>query len=405
LAQDRDEARVSRGLGRPRCVPEAMGSESSCCCKGPPPEVEEKDTCTGTQGTQEEDTLHIVMAIEETENQSVRRRPRLPTQEISHEEDEKRRAAARGVGRRAAVAAEAVSSYDLKDYVKPVFKKDAATEAKIANSLRTNDKLQVLFGHLDKDTMQDVVNAFEEVTFKKGQDIIIQGDEGDCLYLLADGSVDVFVARPGADGKVAKGDRGSKVVTLGPGALFGELALMYSAPRAATVIIASPECRAWKLDRTPFKMLLAQQTQSTLQLYEGWLSRIEILKPLNQFELARLSEMLESTLLDAGEEIIRQGDPGDKFYIVEDGTCAAFISGPNGEVKVKDYVKRGEYFGEIALLSDEPRKATVRATGDGCAVVSVSKEDFTNVLGPIAEKLAKQVDKYPQYAQLLGQKG
>merc|ERR1712113_326477 len=121
-----------------------------------------------------------------------------------------------------------------------------------------------------------------------------QGEEGDCLYIVSDGQVDVFVARPGPDGVLPVGQKGAKVVSLGPGALFGELALMYSAPRAATVTIASAKCKLWKLDREPFKMLLAQQCQTQLSLYEGWLSEVEILKSLNQFELAKLSELLSS---------------------------------------------------------------------------------------------------------------
>lgn len=128
---------------------------------------------------------------------------------------------------------------------------------------------------------------------------------------------------------------------------------------------------------------------------------MDIFKSLNRYELARLSELLESTPFDEGEVIITQGEPADKFYILEDGACAAFIKGPEGEQKVKEYSKRGDYFGEIALLTQEPRKATVRATGEGALVLSVSKEDFNSVLGPIQDILKKDVDKYPQYADFL----
>merc|ERR1712176_309188 len=109
---------------------------------------------------------------------------------------------------------------------------------------------------------------------------------------------------------------------------------------------------------------------------------------------------MESTLFDSGETIIQQGDPGDCFYIVEDGTCSAFISGEEGEKEVKAY-GIGDYFGEIALLTNEPRRATIRATGQGCAVIFISKEDFTNILGPIKDKLKESIDKYPAYAQIL----
>jgi len=206
----------------------------------------------------------------------------------------------------------------------------------------------------------------------------------------------VYVRRGAAENP---GDKGPKVVTLGNGALFGELALMYQAPRAATVTIASPKCITWALDREPFKMLLAQSSTKQLEMYEGFLQEVPILKDLNHYELSRLSELVDSKLFDEGEEIIKQGEPGEEFFIIEEGTCSAYIGGAGGEKEVKQY-KMGDYFGEIALLQDAPRKATVRATSDA-QVLAIAKEDFTNVLGPIQDILRRHVDSYPQYAEFL----
>lgn len=320
--------------------------------------------------------------------------------ELTEEENQRRIAQMRGKSRRAGVAAEAVSSSQVKDFVKPVYAKSPETVRRITDVIKGSDKMQVLFGHLDAAALEDIVNAFQEVSRSKGEDVIRQGAEGDCLYIISEGTVDVFVARPGPDGR-SDGSRGPKVVSLGGGALFGELALMYSAPRAATVSITSDVCKLWQLDREPFKMLLAQQSQSQYEMYEGWLSEVDILKGLNHYELSRLSELLDSTPYDAGEEIILQGEPGDKFYLLEDGECAAFIKGPEGEKMVKEYKTRGDYFGEIALLNNEPRKATVRAVGEGALVLSVSAEDFASVLGPIKDILKKDIGKYPQYADFL----
>eukprot|EP00408_Alexandrium_pacificum_P034004 CAMPEP_0171287312 /NCGR_PEP_ID=MMETSP0790-20130122/69481_1 /TAXON_ID=2925 /ORGANISM="Alexandrium catenella, Strain OF101" /LENGTH=333 /DNA_ID=CAMNT_0011756819 /DNA_START=134 /DNA_END=1135 /DNA_ORIENTATION=+ len=309
--------------------------------------------------------------------------------------------AQQGRTRRAGVAAESVDKETIKDYKKPVYPKDEETMARLRKTLKENDKMQVLCGHLDGEPLNDVINAFYTKEVKAGEDIIRQGEEGDCLYIINDGSVDIFVARPGPDGKIADGDRGQKVVTFSGGALFGELALMYNSPRAATVVAASDKVLLWVLAAQDFKMLLAQSSQAQYAKYEGWLSEVELLKALNHFELSKLADILESEVYDAGEEIIKQGDPGSKFYLLEEGEAAAVIAGDDGEKEVKKYVKQGDYFGEIALLTEEPRKATVRATGGGCSVVSLSKADFTSLLGPIADILKNDVDKYPQYADFL----
>mmetsp|Transcript_65360 Transcript_65360/g.191263 ORF Transcript_65360/g.191263 Transcript_65360/m.191263 type:complete len:366 (+) Transcript_65360:70-1167(+) len=320
---------------------------------------------------------------------------------MTEDADKRRMDQIKGAQRRKGVAAESVATSNVRDYKKPVYQKDAAANRKITEVLRSDQKMQVLFGHLDENSIMDIVNAFKDRTARGGDVLIKQGDEGDCLYIINEGEVDIFVARPGPDGQLKPGDRGSKVVTFGPQNLFGELALLYSAPRAATAVVASTTSRLWQLDREPFKMLLAQKSQMQSELYEGWLAEVEILQSLNRYELSRLSDLLQSELFDTGEEIMKQGEPGEKFYILEDGTCAAYISGSDGEKEVKEYNKQGQYFGEIALLKDEPRKATIRATGEGCALLSISKEDFTSVLGPIQDILRKDMDKYPQYAQFL----
>mmetsp|Transcript_58012 Transcript_58012/g.123237 ORF Transcript_58012/g.123237 Transcript_58012/m.123237 type:complete len:373 (-) Transcript_58012:520-1638(-) len=366
-----------------------------CCCQGQPPDTLTKELNTRNNSGEDE-----VIAFDASAATPSTKGVNTSDPGMSEEEDRKRLAAQKGQARRQAVAAQGMSAGEVRDFVKPVYAKDAESNAAIKKILKTNEKMQVLSGHLGDAALNDIVNAFQDVKKSKGEEVIRQGEEGDCLYIIKSGIVDVFVARPGPDGKLPAGC-GPKVVSLESGAMFGELALMYSAPRAASVCIASPSCELWQLDREPFKMLLAQSNQNQYTLYEGWLSDVALLKSLNRYELSRLSELLESTLFDTGEEIITQGEPGDKFYILEDGTCAAYMTGTQGERKVAEYTSPGEYFGEVALLTSEPRKATIRATGEGCTVLSLSQEDFMLILGPIQDILKNDLSKYKQYAQYL----
>lgn len=299
-----------------------------------------------------------------------------------------------GRARRAGIAAASVDKKTLDEYKAPIYEKDSATRAMLEEVIQKNEKMQVLFGHIKDAARANVIDAFFSKKVSQGEDIIRQGEEGDCLYVVASGSVDVFVARANT-----QGDRGSKVVTLGKGALFGELALMYSAPRAATVVAASPDVQLWALAQEPFKMLLVQSSQQQYALYEGWLRQVEIFKTLNQFELSKLSDMLDTELFCEGEVIINQGEVGDKFYLLEEGECTAFISGPSGEQQVMVYSQQGRYFGELALLNEEPRKATVRATNGDCVVASLQKEDFIGTLGPIKEILMKNAATYEKFAE------
>lgn len=299
--------------------------------------------------------------------------------------------------RRISVSAGSVTQEDKDKYVKPVHEKTEAAKSKITNVIKTNDKMQVLFGCLNDSGVADVVNAFYTMVVKEGQNLITQGDEGDRFYLVEEGTFDIFVARKGSDGVM--GTPG-KVMTAGPGTAFGELALMYNAPRAATVTCVVPTAKVWALDRRDFQMLIMGHQEQKHRMYEGWLQHIPLLQTLNHFELSQVSELMEAELFEADEEVLKQGEEGDKFYILEEGEARAYISGESGEVEVKVYNQPGDYFGEIALLTNAPRRATIRCTADS-QIHSIAKADFDLIIGPIKDLLVNQIDKYPQYAQFI----
>eukprot|EP00929_Paragymnodinium_shiwhaense_P034083 TRINITY_DN18589_c0_g1_i1.p1 TRINITY_DN18589_c0_g1~~TRINITY_DN18589_c0_g1_i1.p1 ORF type:complete len:366 (-),score=73.89 TRINITY_DN18589_c0_g1_i1:108-1205(-) len=326
-----------------------------------------------------------------TEDMATRHKGRFVTKTAAEQEkiDQQRGE------RRAGFSAKGISDQAIKDYVKPVHPKSSEEENCLKKSLLENSKAQVLCGHLGETDFQDVLNAFFVKNLTAGHDIIKQGEQGDCMYICESGSLDIFVARPGAAGEVANGGKGAKVLTVGPGALFGELSLMYSCPRQATVTVTSDSAKLWALGADDFKMLLIQQAMGTFFEYEGWLKDVEILQSLNRHELEGLAAVMDSHLVDENEEIIRQGEAGDKFYLLEEGECAAYISGPAGEKMVKQYTKVGDYFGEVALLSKVPRSATIRAGPEGCSVVSFSAEDFNDKLAPIMDLLRANASKYP----------
>ena len=112
-----------------------------------------------------------------------------------------------------------------------------------------------------------------------------------------------------------------------------------------------------------------------------------------------------------GDVIFREGEAGDRFYIVETGNVAihrrpssgggasgggggnalAIISGNN--VKKDDILKvvtQGEYFGELALLRGDPRAATATVERGGAFILSLSREDFTKHMGPLQSILDRE---------------
>lgn len=107
-----------------------------------------------------------------------------------------------------------------------------------------------LFNSLEDKELNTVIDAFEEKKYKAGESVITQGEQGDVLYLIESGNLDCY--------KTFKKEEGPKHLKVyNPGESFGELALLYNAPRAAT-IIAKTECITWALDRETFNNIVKE---------------------------------------------------------------------------------------------------------------------------------------------------
>jgi MFS family permease len=106
------------------------------------------------------------------------------------------------------------------------------------------------------------------------------------------------------------------------------------------------------------------------------LRKIPLFKPLTPLVLERLASRLVPANAVDGEAIIKQGDPGNLFYIVDDGTVSVTASGRQLAV-----LGRADYFGEIALLRNVPRSANVTARGDVKLLTLERREFLTAVTG------------------------
>jgi cAMP-dependent protein kinase regulator len=172
---------------------------------------------------------------------------------------------------------------------------------------------------------------------------------------------------------------GKKVGTINAGGSFGELALMYNAPRAATVVSGEPGCTLWALDRLTFRRILMESTFARRRMYESFLEEVPLLSSLTPYERSKIADALETQKFSPGKVIIKEGDPGKSFYLLEAGEADAF-KGEEKE-KVKHY-KKGDFFGELALLNDAPRAASVIAATE-VKVATLGKSAFQRLLGPV----------------------
>ncbi|PHH76959.1 hypothetical protein CDD83_4190 [Cordyceps sp. RAO-2017] len=236
-----------------------------------------------------------------------------------------------------------------------------------------------LFKHLEEEQSVLILGAMVEKPIPaKGIKVINQGDAGDYFYVVERGSFDVHVnpagsIQPGPDGL------GDKVGNIQAGGSFGELALMYNAPRAATVISVEPGCTLWALDRVTFRRILMESTFARRRMYEGFLEEVPLLASLTAYERSKIADALETQKFAPGDVIIKEGDPGHSFYLLESGEAVAYKGDPSNQVL---QYKKGDFFGELALLNDAPRAASVAASTD-VKVATLGKQAFQRLLGPV----------------------
>ncbi|KAF1314590.1 Camp-dependent protein kinase regulatory subunit, partial [Globisporangium splendens] len=279
-------------------------------------------------------------------------------------------------GRRTSVSAETIDPHSAKQFERVVYPKSSEERDCIGRMVAEN----ILFKSLDENQHEIVLDAMFPKEFEPGEIIIKQGDDGDNFYILESGVCEVY-----------KDD--VLVQTCTEAMSFGELALMYNAPRAATVK-AVEKSKAWALDRQTFKYIIMETTLKKREAHKGFIERVPLLESLSECERLTVADALKTETFSDGEVIITQGDNGNLFYIIEEGmaVCTKQLS-PADPPTEMGVLTSGAYFGEIALLTTRPRQATVTAKGT-VKCLTLDRKTFKRVMGPLEDILKRNIDKY-----------
>lgn len=136
------------------------------------------------------------------------------------------------------------------------------------------------------------------------------------------------------------------------------------------------------------------------KMYEVFLSKVSILESLDKWERLTVADALETVQFEDGQKIVVQGEPGDEFFIILEGTAAVLQRRSVDE----EFVEVGrlgpsDYFGEIALLMNRPRAATVVACGP-LKCVKLDRPRFERVLGPCSDILKRNIEQYNSFVSL-----
>lgn len=237
-------------------------------------------------------------------------------------------------------------------------------------------KNSILFGHLGAKERREIFMYMEEQKFPKGTVVIKEGDEEntDLFYIVEEGELDVV-----------KGEE--KVFDYTRGGTFGELALMYNVPRQASVV-ATTDVVCWTLQRWCYRNNVMMHTKNKREKYQQFLSKVHLLANLDKYERLKIVDALIPEHFEDGETIMTQGDKGTHFYIIEEGAVKVV---KNGEETENSPLVVGQYFGEVALLRDTVRQATLFANGK-VKCLSLDTNAFVRLLGPCEDIMKRNID-------------
>jgi CRP-like cAMP-binding protein/Zn-dependent protease len=209
-----------------------------------------------------------------------------------------------------------------------------------------------IFDDVPVDVLNEVAGRVRLRVLARNQAVFRQGDRPTAFYVVRSGVLEVVEEDPDSG-------KERQIRTLARGESFGELGLVTNAPRAATVR-AIEDAELFEIDEGAFDRLLADMIR--VPDFEPTLQQLAELRNqpcfahLGTDQLVELLERGEWLTVPPGQALVVEGDEGDSFYAVSSGRFDVEAGG-----ELKQTLGAGSYFGEIALLLDVPRTATVVA--------------------------------------------
>lgn len=216
--------------------------------------------------------------------------------------------------------------------------------------------------------LQEVVDAMYFKEIKAKEKIIKEGTRGGHMYVAAAGEFEVT--------KKGKG----VVNIMKPGDVFGELAILYNAKRFASVKSITPS-KVWVIDGTVYQQLVKKNNDEEQEEIVSFLQNVPILNEAGLDVLKTVAGLLKPEFFETGTTIVKEGDKGDKFYIITAGSVTVTTES-NGFMS---QLHKGNCFGEKALLEPVTRQATITADDPGTDCLTLTQKHFVDNFGRIED--------------------
>ena len=236
-----------------------------------------------------------------------------------------------------------------------------------------------LFNNLDQSVLNEMARCMERVVINEGEYLIRQDTETDAMYFVVNGSLYARIIGPAGEEIILS--------EIGPGDPVGEIHILTGGMPTADVI-AREKTELLKISKKSLETLADKNSQTIDRLYEIAGNRLlrdqlaailpKVFGPLDRTILGDIQKQAEWINLPRGEVLFREGDTGNSLYLVVMGRLRV-VTHNNGNEKIIGEAAQGECIGEMALITSEPRSATVYAIRD-CELIRFSRALFEQLL-------------------------
>ena len=220
---------------------------------------------------------------------------------------------------------------------------------------------------LTEDAREEVINSMKFFMLGSSESVFEQGGQAIHFFVVGSGSLEVLV-------------NNVRVNVMKTGDSFGELALLHNTPRSATVRTLE-RTTLWGVDRKAFREAVELVNRKNYTENKAFLNTVPIFDSMTAAEKENLLAVVSTQRFLSGKKIVIEGEPGDLFYLIKDGTVSCSVQG----IEIRK-MEKGDYFGEQALLYNTTRTATVTAF-DNVKVLSISREQLREVLGTSLQRI------------------
>jgi len=236
-----------------------------------------------------------------------------------------------------------------------------------------------LFSGLEADELKELLAAFSLKDVKGGDTLVVEGEEGTDAFVIANGVLHVERA-------AEEGAKPIHLAALGPGAIFGEMALVSNAPRAASVV-ADEVATVLAISREDLERLgavtpeIGQQLSSFCRgrMIANLLRHSSILGSVSGKDREALFHRFATEHFDPGHALVEEGGEGTGLFLLASGAVEVVGRDSDGdELRIAE-LGPGNVVGEISLVLRRPANATVRALTPTVAL-HLGRDDFQDAI-------------------------